>query len=177
MKSRTHLKQTGNPPIKLDPPSCRLRYSRQHLEQGRLARAVSANDADYFAGLDLKAHILHRPKLRWCRPPVALQKTQRRTRHTRQSVAQTSVRSLMRAQPVTLPQILKLDNGFHRLSSPSRSEGKYKTCFSLCILSVLCVSVVSVSPDQFTTEGTEFTEIAQRSVRFDSCGDCLLQTT
>src|SRR6266550_6324347 len=117
MKSRTHLQQTGNPPIKLDSPGGRLGYSRQHFEQSGLARAVSANDADYLARLDLEAHIIHCPKQRLCRPPVALQKTQRRTGHARQSIAQTSVRSLRCAQPVTLSQILDLDNWFHCLVS------------------------------------------------------------
>src|SRR3989442_1401546 len=125
MKSRTHLKQTGNPSIKLDPPGSRLGYWRQHLEQSRFARGVSADNADYLARLDLKAYILHCPKQRLCRPPVALQKTQRGTRHARQGIAQTPILSLLCAQPITFPQILNLDNGFHRFSQhPSESVGK-----------------------------------------------------
>src|SRR5438105_512812 len=116
MKSRADLEQARNASIKLDSSGSRLRYSRQHLEQSRFARAVSANNADHFTRLDLKAHILNGPKEWLCCPPVALQETQRRTGHTSQRIAQTPVRRLLRAQTITLPQILNPDNRFHRFS-------------------------------------------------------------
>jgi hypothetical protein len=48
------------------------------------------------------------------------------------------------------------------LPPATESVGKFKFCLSLCILSVLCVSVVSVSLGKFTLRGTKFTEVAQR---------------
>ena len=50
---------------------------------------------------------------------------------------------------------------FTNCNTPASLSAKYTTCFSLCILSVLCVSVVSVSPGKFTTE----TQSSQRSHR------------
>lgn len=45
--------------------------------------------------------------------------------------------------------------GFTNSTLPASRSGKYATPLPLCILGVLCDSVVSVSPDKFTTETGE----------------------
>ena len=50
-------------PLIVDPALGRLGDARQDLEQGRLARAVVADDADHLAALDLEIDVAQRPEL------------------------------------------------------------------------------------------------------------------
>src|SRR5712671_1258249 len=63
MESGADLQEARNPPAQPNPPRGRLRDAADDLEQGALAGAVLADDADHLSALDLEAHVLEGPEL------------------------------------------------------------------------------------------------------------------
>ena len=68
MKPRADLEQRRHPAAQFDAPCGRLGDPRENLEEGRLARAVAADDSDDLAALDFKRHVAQRPKLLFLKP-------------------------------------------------------------------------------------------------------------
>ena len=63
VESGANFKQAGNPAAQPHAPAIGLRDAAQDLQQGRLARPVTTDNAQHFAALDLKAHITQGPEL------------------------------------------------------------------------------------------------------------------
>jgi hypothetical protein len=61
MEAGADFQQAGDAPADLDPARGRLGDARQDLEQGGLAGAVVADDADQLASLDLEIDVTQRP--------------------------------------------------------------------------------------------------------------------
>ena len=68
VKTRADLEQRRHPAAQFDAPCGRLGDPRENLEEGRLARAVAADDSDDLAALDFKRHVAQRPKLLFLKP-------------------------------------------------------------------------------------------------------------
>src|SRR6185436_4581322 len=134
MKTSAHFQQAGNAPVDFDPAGGGLRYSREHLEQGRLARAVSADDADYFPRLNVEAHILNCPNRWLAHPAVAFENTQRGHGHAGHGVTQTSITRSARPETISLSQILNLDNGLHLLTTFTAAVRRDPLCAPQCSL-------------------------------------------
>ena len=62
MKAGADLKQAGNPPPDFDPASGGLGDAAEYFQQGALAGAVAADNAEDFPLLDLEAYVLERPE-------------------------------------------------------------------------------------------------------------------
>jgi hypothetical protein len=63
VKAGPDFEKARNTASEHDAPRRRLGDAAEDLEERALARAVAADDAEHLAPLDLKAHILSRPKL------------------------------------------------------------------------------------------------------------------
>ena len=57
MEARADLEQTADAALDLYPTRGGLGDARKNLEQGALAGAVAADDADHLPGLDVEAHV------------------------------------------------------------------------------------------------------------------------
>ena len=61
MKAHAQFQHRSHPPGNLHTASRRLRGAGNHFEQSAFTRAVNADDAHRFSGVDGKAHVLHNP--------------------------------------------------------------------------------------------------------------------
>ena len=63
IEARAELQERGDAPRRLDRSLARLENAADHLEQGRLAGAVAADDADALADPEIEVDIAQRPVL------------------------------------------------------------------------------------------------------------------
>ena len=61
MKAGAYFQQTADPAIQDHAAFGGLGYSGKNFEEGRFAGPVAADDADYFAGRNLKADVFQSP--------------------------------------------------------------------------------------------------------------------
>src|SRR6267378_222739 len=63
MKARAHFEKAANTPIDIDGAGCRFSNPRKNLQQGRLACAVAADNANNFAALYLEGNVAKSPNV------------------------------------------------------------------------------------------------------------------
>src|SRR5713226_6989986 len=63
MKSRTHLKQTSDPPAQLNVTFSGVSDARKNLEQSAFSRPIAANDRDHFTFFNVKINVAQGPKI------------------------------------------------------------------------------------------------------------------
>src|SRR2546429_3639853 len=105
MKPRADFQQAPDAAIKLYATTRRLRNARDDFKQRGLARAVTTNDGDDLAALNLEANVLERPDAPRS-AAFASRPVERRAQLANERFAQSRISDLLRPDSILLTNIL-----------------------------------------------------------------------
>src|SRR5438045_2052948 len=122
MKTGAYFQQTADPAAQLNPAGGRLGNPGKDFQQRRLARAVTTDDAHYFAGPNFEAHVAERPNLL----ALLTLRFPERGGSIGQCLAQSGVGRIARTDAIFLSQIFYLNySGHERIRSRRQSAAPF----------------------------------------------------
>src|SRR2546425_7935238 len=133
MKARANFQKRPDATVNLRPARCRPRDTGQDLQERRLARPVSPDQAKYFSFFHFQRNVLQRPESLFLLAP---ERRKGRAQELLQGVAQAGVP--LKAAPVPLPQPFPMDHRLiHFPKSLSFSPLNCYFCLDKCYSSVI----------------------------------------